>query len=53
MIYAVVECEKCGAKKWYDHIGKTHLKRWLREEGWSFGKTIKCPKCNSKDSQNV
>lgn len=50
-ILAVAVCDKCGKQVAYDHIGKTHIKRWLREEKWTFGKKDLCPKCNGKSEK--
>jgi len=45
-LYSGISCDKCGyAKEWFSIIGGTHLKRWMREEGWSIGKQILCPNC--------
>jgi hypothetical protein len=48
MIYAGAMCDKCGKSVEYNHVGKTHIRRWLREEGWSFGKRDLCPNCRKK-----
>ena len=47
---AGVVCDGCGRNILYDHIGKTHIARWTREEGWSHtrknGNDISyCPTC--------
>lgn len=47
---AGVVCDGCGRHILYDHIGKTHIARWTREEGWSHtrknGNDISyCPTC--------
>lgn len=47
-IIASAICDQCGRKASYNHVGKTHIKRWLREEGWSFGKKDLCPICNKR-----
>lgn len=48
MILSVVQCDLCGNQIAYRHYGKTHIIKWVREKGWSVGKTIKCPKCKTK-----
>lgn len=47
-VYAVIECDRCGEKIWYNHIGKTHILRWSRENGWSIGKKHLCPYCRKE-----
>jgi len=52
MFKASVVCDVCGSSLNYTHTGKTHVKRWAREEGWSFGKKDLCPKCKRKKKEN-
>ena len=52
-IYASIQCDHCGKEWRWPHIGKTHVIRWAREDGWSIGKTIKCPDCKKKKTANA
>lgn len=47
--YASIQCDKCGKTNTYSHIGKTHIARWSRNDGWSVKKDITyCPKCRKR-----
>jgi len=41
----VVICDICGFVEGEDFTTQKKVRRQKRKEGWSIGKTIKCPKC--------
>uniref|UniRef100_A0A6M3LGZ4 Uncharacterized protein n=1 Tax=viral metagenome TaxID=1070528 RepID=A0A6M3LGZ4_9ZZZZ len=41
----MVECDVCGTTTAEAYLTQNHMKTLCRKEGWSFGKLVKCPKC--------
>ena len=42
-------CDICGREIiWKGIVNKKWVEKWSREEGWSFGKLIKCPSCKAQ-----
>lgn len=49
MVYSsAISCDKCKTMRLSQAASKTLFKKWLRKEGWSFGKQDLCPNCKSK-----
>lgn len=54
MIISGAKCDVCGEVQYFHiHYGSVNTKKFLREEGWSFGKTDKCPNCSGKKKVEV
>ena len=47
-IYALIQCDNCGASLSWEHVGKSHIIRWARQKGWSIGNTITCKQCKDR-----
>tara|TARA_Y100000310_G_scaffold206842_1_gene207293 strand:+ start:291 stop:470 length:180 start_codon:yes stop_codon:yes gene_type:complete len=42
-------CDECGTKgPVFEDTSVTQYKYWMRKQGWSFGKWIKCYGCSGK-----
>lgn len=58
MFYSGYFCDKCGDAIEYKRAtnawlpSKTHLVAFAREEGWSVGKRVLCPKCRNMKNKN-
>jgi len=47
-----IYCDGCGVGLRYSGcIGKTHIQRWARKDGWSIGKYDLCPDCKKNRKQ--
>lgn len=57
-VIACAVCDRCGDNKIYNHIGKTYIVKWIREEGWSVTRKNKkdivlCPVCKHKKKKFI
>lgn len=51
--FAGIECDKCGNRIAWSHVGKTYIAKWSRDKGWSVsrkeGRDIcLCPDCRKR-----
>ena len=46
---AVVSCDYCGENLTEAYWTQKQIIKEARGEGWSIGKTVKCPKCRRKE----
>ncbi len=45
--YTDIECDRCGKSVRCHSRSEKHAIAWAREDGWSIGKQVLCPECNS------
>ncbi len=46
--FVVCDTEGCGAEQEYHDFSKRDAIWDARAQGWSIGKTVKCPRCKAK-----